>query len=133
MRELDIKAGVSKSLVAHLTASGTPTTSVYYNNTTSAGKGIAQVTVRHDAAAPAVDVYVDGARAIAGLANPGQAAARVPAATYTAKVTAAGSPSTVVVPDTPLTLKARTNTIVYAVGDLAAGSFTVIVQVLPLG
>ena len=76
VRELDIKAGVSKSLVAHLTASGKPTTSVYYNNTTKAGNGIAQVTVRHDAAAPAVDVYADGQKAIAGLANPGQAKAR---------------------------------------------------------
>ena len=123
---------MSKSLVAHLTASGKPTTTVYYNNTTKAGNGIAQVTVRHDAAAPAVDVYADGQKAIAGLANPGQAAARVPAGTYTVKVTAAGSPSTVVVPDTPLTLKAKTNTIVYAVGDLAGGSFTVIVQVLAL-
>ena len=52
VRDLDVKAGVSKSLVAHLTASGKPTTSVYYNNTTKAGNGIAQVTVRHDAAAP---------------------------------------------------------------------------------
>ena len=132
VRELSVKAGVSKSLVAHLTAAGEPATSVYYNNTTKAGRTIAQVTVRHDAAAPPVDVYVNGAVAIRNLTNPAQAAARIPADAYTVKVTAAGSPSVVVVPNTPLTLKAKTNTIVYAVGDLAGGSFTVIVQVLRL-
>ena len=88
--------------------------------------------MRHDAAAPPVDVYVERRR---GDHRPHQScagAARIPADAYTVKVTAAGSPSVVVVPDTPLTLKAKTNTIVYAVGDLAGGSFTVIVQVLPL-
>jgi hypothetical protein len=131
IQHVGIKRGVSKSLVAHLSATGTPRTSVFYNNTTKAGQQ-AQVTVRHTAAAPAVDVYVNGAVAIPGLANPNQAKAFVPGATYTVKVTAAGNPSVVALPDTPLPLAAKTNTIVYAVGDFAGGSFTVIVQVLPL-
>ncbi len=131
VQHLGIKAGVSKSLVAHLSASGSPRTSVYFNNTTKAGTQ-AQVTVRHNAAAPAVDVFVNGAVAIPGLANPGQAKAFLPPATYTVKVTAAGNPSVVALPDTPLPLAGKTNTIVYAVGDFAGGSFTVIVQVLPL-
>jgi hypothetical protein len=45
---------------------------------------------------------------------------------------AADLDNSVVALDAALTLAAKTNTIVYAVGDLAAGSFTVIVQVLPL-
>ena len=53
------------------------------------------------------------------------------AGTYNVKVVA-DADNSVVALDADLTLAARTNTIVYAVGDLAAGSFTVIVQVLPL-
>ena len=87
--------------------------------------------MRHTAAAPAVDVLVNGTVAIPGLANPGQAKAFLAPATYQVEVTAAGNPSVVALPSTPLTLATRTNTIVYAVGTFP-GTFTVIVQVLPM-
>jgi hypothetical protein len=126
-----VKPGVSKSLVAHLKANGTPTLTTYYNNTTR-NRSLAQVTVRHDAAAPAVDVIAnDSITLIDGLKNPGQGKAFVSAGTYNVKVVA-DADNSVVALEADLTLATRTNTIVYAVGDLAAGSFTVIVQVLPL-
>ena len=88
--------------------------------------------MRHNAAAPAVDIIVnDSLTLINGLTNPGQGKAFVAAGTYNVKV-AADADNSIVALDADLTLAARTNTIVYAVGDLAAGSFTVIVQVLPL-
>ena len=126
-----VKPGVSKSLVAHLKTNGAPTLTTYYNNT-SRNRSLAQVTVRHDAAAPAVDVIAnDSITLINALKNPGQGKSFVPAGTYNVKVVA-DADNSIVALDADLTLAARTNTIVYAVGDLAAGSFTVIVQVLPL-
>jgi hypothetical protein len=126
-----VKPGVSKSLVAHLKANGTPTLTTYYNNT-SKNRDLAQVTVRHNAAAPAVDIIAnDSITLINGLKNPGQGKAFVPAGTYKVKVVA-DADNSIVVLDADLSFAARTNTIVYAVGDLAAGTFTVIVQVLPL-
>jgi hypothetical protein len=126
-----VKPGVSKSLVAHLKANGKPTLTTYYNNTTK-NRDLAQVTVRHNAAAPAVDIIAnDSITLINALTNPRQGKAVVAAGTYNVKVVA-DADNSVVALSADLTLRARTNTIVYAVGDLAAGSFTVIVQVLPL-
>jgi hypothetical protein len=120
---------VSKSLVAHLSAAGSATTSVFYNNTTKNDQK-AQLTLRHLVAAGAVDVYLNGTLAFARLANPDQATAFLVPGTVTVRVTAAGNPSAVVLPNTRLDLKARTNTIVYGVG--VASSFSVIEQVLPM-
>ncbi len=77
-------------------------------------------------------MYVDGELTFEGLTNPNQAKAFLDAGTYTVQITAAGDPATVVLPDTPVTLDARTNTIVSASGDLAAGTFSTVTQVLPM-
>ena len=103
---------------------------MFYNNTTKNDQK-AQLTVRHLAAAPPVDTYLNGTIAFPGLANPTQAEAFLAPGTYTGKMTTAGKPSVVVMPATPFTMTARTNTIVYAVGAFP-GSFTVIVEVLAM-
>ena len=126
-----IKPNVAKSFVAYLNADGEPEDDVFYDNVIQ-NQTKAQLTVRHLAAAPAVDVYVDGELTFEGLSNPNQAKAFLDAGTYTVQITAAGDPATVVLPDTPVTLDARTNTIVSASGDLAAGTFSTVTQVLPM-
>ena len=55
-----LKAGVNYSLVAHLTADGTPTLTPYVNDVSPVDAGQARLVVRHDAAAPAVDVRANG-------------------------------------------------------------------------
>ena len=126
-----IKPNVAKSFVAYLNADGEPEDDVFYDNVIQ-NQTKAQLTVRHLAAAPAVDVYVNGELTFEGLSNPNQAKAFLDAGTYTVQITAAGDPATVVLPDTPVTLDARTNTIVSASGDLAAGTFSTVTQVLPM-
>jgi hypothetical protein len=126
-----IKPNVAKSFVAYLNADGEPEDDVFYDNVIQ-NQQKAQLTVRHLAAAPAVDVYVDGDLTFEGLTNPHQAKAFLDAGTYTVQITAAGDPATVVLPDTQVTLDARTNTIVSASGDLAAGTFSTVTQVLPM-
>ena len=58
------------SIVAHLDESGSPTLSVFVNDTATIQAGDARLTVRHTAAAPAVDVLADGSALFTDLANP---------------------------------------------------------------
>jgi hypothetical protein len=130
-QRLTIKPAVAKSFVAYLDATGEVEDDVFYDNITQ-NRTMAQLTVRHLAAAPAVDVYVNGQLTFEGLSNAAQQKAFVEAGTYTVMITAAGDPATVVLPDTQVTLEARTNTIVSATGDLAAGTFATVQQVLAM-
>ena len=131
-RTFFLRKNQSKSVVAHLTASGQPALTVYANDQSPTAAGQARVTVRHDAAAPPVDIVVDNsATLVAGLRNPNQAKADVPAGSYLVDVRAAGT-TTTVLDDAPLSLDAGTNTIVYAIGSLSDGTFTVATQVLPV-
>jgi hypothetical protein len=131
-RSLYLRKNQSKSVVAHLTASGKPALTVYANDQSPLGTGQARVTVRHDAAAPAVDIVVDNSTTLVpGLSNPNQVKADVPAGSYLVDVRAAGT-ATAVLDDAPVTLARGTNTIIYAIGSLSDGTFTVATQVLPV-
>ncbi len=131
-RSFYLRANQNKSVVAHLSASGQPRLSVYANDQSPTAAGTARVTVRHTAAAPAVDVVVNNTTTlISGLTNPRQAKADVPAGSYLVDVRAAGT-STAVLDDAPVMLDAGTNTIIYAIGSVAGGTFTVAAQVLPV-
>lgn len=129
--EVTVEAGGNYTIAAHLTEGGEPTATVFANDITTLDAGQARVAVRHLAAAPPVDVLTaDGSPVFEDLANPGEATAEVPAGTLTVRVVAAADNSVVALPDTPLALGDGTLTIVHAVGDLAAGSFTVVPQVI---
>jgi len=126
-------SGANMSVVAHLKADGSPTITAYRNDVSPTG-GDARVIVRHDAAAPAVDVLAGRTAVISGLRNPNQAAIEVPGGTYPISVTPAGAGyANRVFGPADLEFKANKVTIVYAVGSLAGGSFTPLVQVLPAG
>src|SRR5262245_46581489 len=131
-RSLYLRENQSKSLVAHLSESGKPRITVFANDQSPLAAGTARLTVRHTAAAPAVDIVADNSLTVfAGLRNPRQGKAEVPAGSYLVDVRAAGT-STAVLGDAPVDLAAGTNTIVYAIGDLTGGTFTVAAQVLPV-
>ena len=126
---VDLIAGADMSIVAHLDASGGPTVSVFNNDTSELGAGNGRLTVRHLAAAPAVDVLADGSVAFADVANGHSAAADLPAATYEVSLNAAGS-STQAFPaagTVPVPLAAGSNLIVYAYGTLGT-DFALAVQ-----
>lgn len=86
--------------------------------------------MRHDAAAPPVDVVLaDGSRPFTNLVNPGEASAALPAGPLTgAQVAPTGGDPIAPVPS--VELGAGTNLIVYAVGSLEGGTFTFYTQTI---
>ena len=124
-----VEAGKNYSLVAHLTADGKPTLTAYVNDTSPVAAGKARIIVRHDAAAPAVDVRANGAVAFAKLTNPNQAQADLAAGSVKADVVLAGTTTVAIGPAT-LNLKEGTATIVYAVGSASAKSLGLVTQTI---
>ncbi len=130
---LNFRAGRNYSVIAHLSETGAPRLSRISNNVRP-GLGEARVSVRHLAAAPTVDVLVNGDETftISNARRQRVAGADLPAATYSVSVVAAADNSIVALPPTDLALAANTLTVVYAVGDFGNGSFTPIVQTIDL-
>ena len=115
-----VPAGANATVVAHLDEDGTPALTPFVNDVSAIPAGQARVTVRHTAAAPAVDVRAGGTVVVAGLANPDEAKLTVPAGTVSADVVLAGT-DTVAIGPADLDLAEGTNTIVYAWGSEDAG------------
>ncbi|MBB5833272.1 DUF4397 domain-containing protein [Kribbella italica] len=126
---VEVPGGANITVVAHLSAAGKPVLTPYVNDTSKLGAGKARVTVRHDAAAPAVDVRAGGEPVFKGLTNPKEAKADLPAGTVKADVTLAGT-STVAIGPADLNLKEGTNTIVYAWGSASGKNLKLAVQTI---
>lgn len=124
-----VPAGANLSVVAHLNAAGTPVLTPYVNDVSRTKPGQARLTVRHDAAAPAVDVRANGKVAFSNLVNPKEAKADLPAGSISADVVLAGT-STVAIGPATLNLKEGTNTIVYAWGSAANNNLALAVQTI---
>jgi hypothetical protein len=117
------------SIVAHLDEGGDPTLTVFVNDTSTIQAGDARLTVRHTAAAPAVDVLADGAVVFSDLANPDEQSTEVPAGTYSVSVAATGTTEPVIGP-LDLPLDAGTAYFAYAVGSVQGGDLNVLVQTI---
>jgi hypothetical protein len=124
-----LPAGANATIEAHLDADGAATASVFVNDISEIAAGDTRLTVRHTAAAPTVDVLADDGVLFSALSNPNEASGDVPAATYNAKVVPTGTTEPVVF-EADLNLAEGTSTIVYAIGSLDGGSFTVAVQTI---
>lgn len=119
--------GQSRSVVAHLTADGLPKLSNFVNDVRTDGDN-GQVTVHHLAAAPQVGVYVPVDPPIAitpAFVNGERATLEVSAGTYPVVVTAPNGPATVLAGPIDVLIQANKTTLAFAIGDFAAGSFTV--------
>ncbi|MGW3095115.1 DUF4397 domain-containing protein [Streptomyces sp. NPDC001102] len=117
-KKVDVPAGANATLVAHLTADGKPTLDAYVNDMSKIPAGKARLTVRHVAAAPAVDVRANGTPVFKDLVNPKEAKGEVAAGTVSADVVLAGT-DTVAIGPAKLDLAEGTNTVVYAWGSAA--------------
>ena len=127
--EVDLKEGRDYTAVAHLTADGKPTATLFKNDTSASPDGKGKLTVRHVAAAPAVDVLAGGKAVIKGLENPHEKKLTLKAGTISASVAAAGSTEALIGPP-DVKVSAGKNTIVYAWGSLADNNLGVAVQVV---
>lgn len=127
---LAVPASGNYTVLAHLEADGTPTLTPFENDTSALPAGQGRLTVRHTAAAPAVDIVLaDGSRPFTNLSNPNQAAAALPAGAIAgAQVAPTGAAPIAPVPT--VELAAGSNLIVYAVGSLDGGSFTFYTQTI---
>jgi hypothetical protein len=126
---VEVPAGANATVVAHLDADGNPMLSLFANDTSTVAPGEARLTVRHTAAAPAVDVRADGSVLVPDLTNPDEASADVPAGTYSADVVLAGTDQVALGP-ADLELAEGTLTIVYAWGSAADENLDLAVQTI---
>ncbi len=130
--EFPVPASGNWTVIAHLDADGVPTITPFENNTAMTADGQGRLTVRHTAAAPAVDLVVGDARPIEGAANGASAELELPAGEIAgAQLAPAGGDPIVDVPT--VTLNAGTNLIVYAVGSLDDDTFTFLTQEIEVG
>lgn len=116
------------TIIAHLDDAGTPTLAVFENDTSEIAAGEGRLTVRHTAAAPAVDVLANGDVAFSDLANPNEASADLPAGTITAEVVPTGASEPVVIGPADLDVVDGSSLIVYAVGSLEGDSLGVLTE-----
>ena len=126
-----LKAGVNYSVAAFLAADGSPVMKAFRNDTSPTGQGMASLTVRHVAAAPAVDVWANGSVVFHKLSNGQSRGATVPKGVYAAWASLAGDFVPVIGPAV-LKLDAGVAYIAYAWGDGSSG-YGLVVQTIDVG
>lgn len=124
-----LAAGGNYTATANLDADGAPTANFYTNDVSTVEAGSSRLTVRHTAAAPAVDVLAGGAAVVENLSNPDEATLTTDPGTVSAAVAATGTTDPVIGP-ADLTLAEGTVTIVYAWGSLEDGNLALATQVI---
>jgi hypothetical protein len=128
--DLALPAEGNVTAVAHLDAEGTPTLTVFENDTSAVAAGQGRLVVRHTAAAPAVDVKANGEVAFSNLSNPNEAAADLPAGTVSAEVVPTGADEPVVIGPADLPVTEGSSLIVYAVGSLDGGTIQTLTETI---
>lgn len=125
--DVKLEAGGNYTATANLDAAGQPTANFFTNDVSTIEAGKTRLTVRHVAAAPAVDVLAGGAAIVQNLSNPAEASLTTDPGTVSAAVAATGTTAPVIGP-ADLNLPEGTSTIVYAWGSLEAGNLALATQ-----
>ena len=115
--DLTVKSGKNYTAVAHLDEGGDPTATLFDNDTSDTDPGQGRLTVRHVAAAPAVDILAGGEPVVEDLSNPDEASLELDAGTIEAAVAATGTTEPVLGP-ADVAVEDGTLTIAYAWGSL---------------
>ena len=127
--DLKLDSGMNYTAVAHLDEAGKPTATLFTNDISKTKAGEGRLTVRHVAAAPAVDVLAGDTAVIKSLMNPDEKVLNLPASKISASVAAAGTKKAVVGP-ADVNVAEGVNTIVYAWGSLADDNLDLAVQTI---
>jgi hypothetical protein len=125
-KSVELPAGASATIVAHLDADGAPLISVLVDDTSTIAAGEGRVTARHLAAAPVVDIWAADSPLFTSVPNGAAGVADVPAGTYPVQIVPAGATEPVVF-SADVEIPEGTNVVVHAIGSLDDGSFTVAV------
>lgn len=124
-----LDAGVNYTATANLNEAGEPALNAFVNDTAQTAAGEGRLTVRHVAAAPAVDILAGGSPVVEDLTNPNEATLNLPAGTVSAAVALAGTTDPVIGP-ADVNVAEGTLTIVYAWGSAEAGNLALAVQTI---
>ncbi|MFF9573511.1 DUF4397 domain-containing protein [Streptomyces sp. NPDC014685] len=128
-KKIEVPEGANATVAAHLSADGKPQLTAFVNDVSKADAGKARLTVRHVAAAPAVDVRAGGQPLFTDLTNPKEDTTTVDAGTVKADVVLAGT-DTVAIGPADLNLKEGTSNIVYAWGSAEDKNLALATQTL---
>jgi hypothetical protein len=130
---LTLEAGKSYTAAAFLDADGNPTAKLFTNDvaTTNAGEG--RLTVRHTAAAPAVDILANGAVAFSNVVNGAEGTANLPVGTVSASVVPTGATEPVVLGPADVPIQDGVLTIAYAWGSLEDDTLALASQNITVG
>ena len=127
--DVAVPGGANVTVVAHLNAAGKPTLTPFVNDVSKLAAGKARLTVRHTAAAPAVDIRAGGRPVFSDVTNGKEGMADVDAGSVSADVVLAGTQTRVLGP-ADLDLREGTATIVYAVGSAEDKTLDVVAQTI---
>lgn len=127
--DVTVPGGANITVVAHLDEGGTPVLTPFVNDMSPIAAGQARLTVRHTAAAPAVDIRAGEDPVFTDLANPDEASADLPAGTVSADVVLAGTEDVAIGP-ADVDLAEGVHTIVYAWGSAEDGNLQLAVQTI---
>ncbi|ROP66918.1 DUF4397 domain-containing protein [Curtobacterium sp. PhB115] len=127
--DVTLDAGGNYTAVAHDEADGSPTATLFTNDTSTVPAGQGRLVVRHVAAAPAVDVLAGGKAVVSNLSNPDEQALELPAGTVSASVAATGTTDPVIGP-ADVEVAAGADTIVYAWGSLDDSNLALATQTI---
>jgi hypothetical protein len=119
--DVDLHPGASATAVAHLDAGGAPTATLFPDDASATAPGEGRLTVRHVAAAPAVDVLAGGAVVLRGLAPGQEGSVELPVGTPSITLAATETGEPVLGPAGVTVAEGRTS-VLYAWGSLDAGT-----------
>ncbi|MGZ0712528.1 DUF4397 domain-containing protein (plasmid) [Coraliomargarita sp. W4R53] len=126
---LTLEANMSYTAVAHLSEGGDPTVTAFENDISATAAGEGRLTVRHVAAAPAVDILAGGSPVVEGLSNPDEASLDLAAGTVSAAVALEGTTEPVIGP-ADVAVDEGVLTIAYAWGSAEDGNLDLAVQTI---
>jgi hypothetical protein len=131
-RMVTVGAGWNADVVVHLPAKAdrAPLLTTYKNDLSGVPKDKASLTVAHTAAVPPADVTVDGTVLFSDIGNGESLHLVVPVATYRVAIVPTGKSKPVYFGPVDLTVQGGSLNAVYAVGNPAAKTMSVIVHVL---
>ena len=127
---LPLADGGNYTVVAHLTPAGDPTATLFTNDISKTAPGQGRLTVRHVAAAPAVDILSGSTAAVSGLTNPKEGILNLAPATISASVVAAGTTTPALLGPADVPVVEGQNTIVYAYGSASGSTLALAVQTI---
>lgn len=120
---------VEVSVLAHLDGAGVPTATIYRNDNSPVQPGMARVSVRHAAQAPAVQLVAGGFPKLA-LTNPYFGDLEVPATAIPLQLQVPFT-GAALTPAVPVQFASQTRYFVYAIGSLTGGTFDFILHAVP--